>query len=116
MADSGIQTAEGEGEYLFDTAHHVTFIQYWIDTPTIEIDDLSGTHPARTMHAGWIALGSGEEGVPGSELDPDLNSITWFQYFDFHSNLRVNPSNFDYDDRVVWKVPTGAVNKFKVYW
>lgn len=116
MADSGIQTAEGDGEYLFDTAHHVTFIQFWIDTATIEVDELSGTLPPRLMHAGFIALSSGEEDVPSSELDNEHNSVSWMSYFNFASNIIANPSNFDYDDRVIWHIPTGVVAKFKVYW
>jgi len=116
MADSGVQTAEGAGEYLFEAAHHVTFIQWWVDTATIEVDELSNTYPPRVMHAGFIALASGELGTPSSELTDQQNSVTWFSYFDFRSNLRVNPSNFDYDDRVLWAVPSGVVAKFVVFW
>jgi len=116
MADSGVQTAEGDGEYLFDTAHHVLFIQWWIDTPTIEIDELSATFPPRIMHAGFIALASGVEDAPGSELTNEENSVSWMSYFVFASNITVEPSHFDYDDRVIWHIPQGITAKFKVYW
>lgn len=116
MADSGIQTMEDTGEYLFDTAHHVLFIQFWIDTTTSQVDELSQTHPPRTLHAGFIALASGEEGVPSDELTNQQCTVTWFSYFDFAANLKVEPSGFDYDDRIMWALPVGVISKFIAYW
>ena len=38
--DSGIQTATGDGEFLFPLASPVYMVAFWIDTDTVEVDYL----------------------------------------------------------------------------
>lgn len=116
MADTGIQTIEGNDEFLFDDYHLVSYIVFWIDTPTIEIDELSTVLPRRQMHAGWISLCSGTAGVAAVDLTVAEIATTWFSYFDFQNNLKVNPSNFAFDDRVQFNLPIGVVGKFLAAW
>lgn len=116
MADTGVQTATGTGEYLLDTAHLVTWFQFWIDTPTADVDFLTSLQPRRVMHAGWMALASGTSGVAAGDLTLEEVTVTWFSYFDHESNLRNNPSGFIYDDRIMWALPAGVTAKFKAWW
>jgi len=66
------------------------------------------------MHAGWIALASGLYGEPSSGLSfEDLNVVRHF-YFDFETNLYLVTDGFLYYDRVIWNVPAGTTNKFRL--
>ena len=116
MADSGTQTATGNGEYLLPEAHLITAIQFWTETATVQVDYRSENYPRKQLHAGWIATGSGTGGVAFDELDPPDPTVTWWSYFNFQSQLVNEPSGFIYDDRISWNIPTGQVAKFIVWW
>jgi hypothetical protein len=116
LAETGIQEITGSGEFLFEAAHHITFIQFFTDVPTSEVDYRSLTRPRRQLHAGWIALASGDLGVPSDESALNAVSVTWSSYFEFESNLIVEPSKFDYDDRVQYNIPVGITAKFNALW
>lgn len=116
MADSGEQTAEGNGEYLLPEAHLILQLWFWTDTDTIEVDYRSELYPRKQIHAGWIATGSGTEDLPGNEDTPPNPTITWWSYFNFQSQLVNEPSGFIYDDRIIYNIPDGQIAKFIVYW
>jgi len=116
MADSGQIDITGNGEWLFDAAHHVQFFLWWIKVDTVEVDYRSVFPPRKTIHAGWIGLGSGIEDTAGDTLELQSLQVTWWSYTDHESNLRVNPSNFDYDDRVVYSIPPGITLTFQLFW
>src|SRR5438034_8461033 len=116
MADTGVQTITGEGEYLLDAGHLITGLLWWIDTDSIEVDYRSTVRPRRVMHAGWIALASGTTGVAGSLLPLSDFETDWFSYFDFEANVRVNPSPNVNIDRIIWSLAGGVTAKFQAFW
>lgn len=116
MADSGVLTITGEGEYLFAAAQTVTDVMFWIDTPSISITYRSTTYPRRLLHAGWVALASGQLGVPSSGLSPPDPTITWHDYLAFENNLKHAPSGFNFDDRALWAIPPGITCKLQIFW
>ena len=114
--DSGIQTATGDGGWLFPSASPVFMIAYWIDTDTVEVDYLSAFPPRRSMHAGYVALASGITGEAGDTLSfEDLQILNWW-YMDHEANQRIVNDGFDFYDRVNYHVPPGVVLKFKVFY
>lgn len=116
MSDSGIQTATGDGEWLFPSASTVGAFQFWIDTDTVEVDYLSSWPPRRSMHAGWLGLTSGTEGVAGDTLDfQNLTVIQWW-YLDHESNMRINTDGFAFYDRITYHIPPGITVKFIVFY
>lgn len=116
MADSGVQTATGDGEWLFPTAHTVYSLAFWIDTDTVEVDYLSTFPPRRVMHAGWIGVSSGLTGEAGDTLSfADLQIVNWF-YLEHEANMKVIANGFQYYDRVTFHIPTGVVVKFTVFY
>lgn len=116
MADTGVQTATGTGEYLLDGGHLIAALAFWLDSTTPDVDFLSTLRPRRVMHAGWIALASGTTGVAAGDLALSDFEVSWFSYFDHESNMRVNPSANAFDDRIMWALPAGVVAKFQAYW
>lgn len=116
MADSGIQTAELDGEWLFPAASVVGAFQFWIDTDTAEVDYLSSYPPRRSMHAGWLALASGSLGVAATDLSiQDVPILQWW-YLDHESNMRINTDGFAFYDRVTFHIPPSVVVKFVVFY
>lgn len=116
MADSGIQTIAGEGEYLLPPGVLITYLGFWIDTPTVEVDYLSSGPIRRVMHAGWIATGSGQGGIATASLTFDQCQLTSLNYFTFEANGKANPSGFPFDDRILWHIPSGLTAKFQAFW
>jgi len=117
MPSTGVIDIEGNGEYLLDTAHFITGIEWWMgSSEPVRVEALSVNAPRRILRAGWIATGSGIEDTPFDELTLQENSITWFAWFEFESNFRVNPSGFAYDDRIVWGLTPGATAHFEAFW
>lgn len=117
MPDTGDQTISGEGEFLLPAAVAITWITYYLDTVTAEVDFRSTTHPARVMHAGWIGLASGLTGVAGAGLSFADLQMLWWSYFEFESFTQDHPSgSFPYVDRVIWHLPTGVVAHFTAFW
>lgn len=116
MADSGVQTAEADGEWLFPAANTVGAFQFWIDTDSAEIDYLSTTPPRRSMHAGWLGIASGVLGEASSGLSlQDCPMLQWW-YLDHESNMRLNTDGFAFYDRVTFHIPPGVVVKFVVFY
>jgi hypothetical protein len=114
--DSGVQTAVGDGEWLFPAASPVFMVAFWIDTDTVEVDYLSSFPPRRSMHAGWIGLTSGITGVAGDTLAfEDMQLMNWW-FMEHESNQKIVNDGFDFYDRVTFHVPTGAILKFKVFY
>jgi hypothetical protein len=116
MSDSGVQTISGNGEYLLGATVFITGLEWWLDTDTVEVDYLSVNPPRKLLHAGWIATGSGDGASPFDELTLQQNSITWWSFFEFESQFKVNPSGFAYDDRIVWRMGPGVIAKFQAFW
>lgn len=108
MADSGEQTATGNGEFLLPAAVHILSLEARVDTPTIEIDYRSLLIPKRELHAGWVATASGSVGVAAVDLDLTEIAVTWSGYIDFENIIWTDPSGFPYDDRIMWNIPTGV--------
>lgn len=116
MADSGIQTAVGDNEYLLGSFVTAVGIIFWTDFPNIQVDFLSETFPPRIMHGGWIGLASGDNATAGSGLTYDVLQMTWWSYFDHASNGRQFNPGWVNIDRVVFSIPTGVIAKFQVFW
>lgn len=116
MPDSGNVTVTGHGEYLLPGGVLITWLLFYISTPSAEVDYRSQTRPARTMHAGWIATASGLTGVASAGLSFDDLQVSSVHYFDFEANIKNNPSGFIYDDRIIYNLGAGVAATFKVFW
>ncbi len=115
MPDSGVIDISGEGESLFTTVY-VTGIQWWMETETVEVDHLSTTFPSKILHAGWVALASGDGSSAGATLNNQQLSTIWWSFFDFTSQFAVNPGNYPFMDRVIWHLETGVTGHVQVFW
>ncbi len=116
MADSGIITMTDDGEALLGSFVNALGIIYWIDTASDETDALSSGPPRRVMHAGWVALASGDNASPSTSLTLDVLQITWWAYFDHESNGRQFYPGWANIDRIIWHIPVGGVSKVQLFW
>lgn len=116
MPDTGVQTITDEGEFLLAAPHLIVGLLWWIDTDSIEVDYRSIVRPRRVMHAGWVGLATGTTGVAGSTLPLSDFEMDWFSYFDFESNVRVNPTPNPNIDRIIWSIAAGVTAKFQAFW
>jgi hypothetical protein len=68
------------------------------------------------MHVGWVATASGILGVASASLSGVDIAVTSLNYFQFENELVHLPSNFQYDDRIIWHIEPSVTCIFVAYW